>query len=183
MGDIICNDFNIFGLPKAMINRMSASENLWGFERTEWAAQIAKVDRSHITAGIQLNCKVNKTSQEIEARIAVTIIKDIPNPVQICIILQQDGIISGQLDGKEDIAEYEHNHMLRAGFNGNYGMPLTENGFVAKETKYSTSFKLSYKDFLPHGKVPVVIENCSVVAYLIDMVTKEVLQVEEVELF
>jgi hypothetical protein len=179
MGDVICTDFNINGLPKATINRkMPSGTNEWGIGQTKWRSAIADIDRNDIRAGIQLACTVDTVKQEVDAKIEVTIIKEIANPVQICLILQQDSIVSWQLDGGAFLEFYTHNHALRAGYNGNYGTKLTPNGIVSAQNKYSTSFKLSYKEFLPYSNFPIVINNCSVVAYLLDMKTKEVLQVE-----
>jgi len=182
MGDIIYDYFNIKGLPKATINRMKIGAE-WGIIPSQWSSKIAGVDRSNITAGIQLECTVDEVSQEIEAKVAVTIIKEIPNRVQICVILQQDSIISGQMfpSGQIDDA-YVHTHMLRAGFNGHFGTKLTPNGFVSARKKYSTSFVLSYKNSFPYSNTPLEIKNSSVVAYLIDIETKEILQVECVPL-
>jgi len=182
MGDDICAKFSISGLPKAMISRTENGANGWGFDRSKWRSEVAKISRNNVRAGIELLCKVNKTMQQIEVQVSVTIIKKLKNPVQICLLLQQDGIISGQIDNNLPILEYEHNHMLRAGFNGNYGTKLTPNGMVKEHLKYSTTFKLLYGNSFPYENIPVVIENCSVVAYLLDEVTKEIIQVECVHL-
>ena len=178
MGEVICNNFSISGLPKAMINRMEVSANTWKIDRTQWRSFIAKIDRSNVRAGIQLQCAVDETKQEIAARVAVTIIKELPNPVQLCVVLQQDGFVSGQLDGSVTIPDYVHNHVLRTGFNGNYGTRLTPNGLVDAQNKYTTTLNLSYRNPFPYSNLPVEISNCSVIAYLLDMVTKEVIQVE-----
>jgi hypothetical protein len=101
------------------------------------------------------------------------------------LVLQQNHIVSGQVDGTAEdpyIKEYEHNHMLRAGFNGNYGTRLTPNGMVTAQNKYTTTFKLSYANPFPFSSFQTKIKDCIVVAYLIDMETKEVIQVEEMEL-
>jgi hypothetical protein len=183
MGDIICDNFNISGLPKAMINRTKNDAGAWGIDRLRWRSEIAKIDRDNICAGIELFCTVDENNQTIEAKVGVTIIKTIHNPVQICLVLQQDSIISGQKDGSLDIPDYVHNHVLRAGFTGNYGSKLTSNGIVNEQFKYSTTFRINYSNgFLYGTNVPVEVKNCSVVAYLIDMETKEVLQVEYVHL-
>jgi hypothetical protein len=180
MGDLICKDFIINGLPKAMINRMEVSANTWGIARTQWRNIIANIDRNNVRAGIQLQCTADETKQEISARVTVTIIKELPNPVQLCVILQQDGFVSGQKDGSVTIPDYVHNHVLRAGFNGNYGTFLTPNGLVNAQNKYTTTLTLSYQNSFPYSNLPVEISSCTVVAYLIDMVTKEVIQVEEI---
>ena len=182
MGNTICTDFNITGLPKAMINRMEVSANTWGVSRTQWRSLIANIDRNNVRAGIQLQCDVDETKHEIVARAAVTIIKELPNPVQLCVVLQQDGFVSGQVDGNATIPNYVHNHVLRTGFNGNYGASLTPNGLVNVQTKYATNFTLSYQNPFPYSNLPVEISNCSIIAYLIDMVTKEVIQVESFEI-
>jgi len=182
MGDIICEDFNISGLPKAAINRMEISPNNWGIDVPKWRSTIAAIDRNNVRAGIELHCTANEVKKEIEAHVAVTIIKEIPNPVQLCLVLQQDSIVSGQLDGSTPILNYVHNHMLRTGFKGNYGTKLTSNGKVNALFKYSTTFNLPYGNGFPYSNLPVNINHCSVVAYLLDMETKEVVQVEQVHL-
>ena len=174
MGNIISEDFKISGLPKAMINRKGSGNNVWGFDRNKWRSEVAKIDRKNVRAGIELQCRVDSTKKEMEVKVSVTIIKELSNPVQLCLVLQQDSIISGQVDKGKEIPDYVHNHVLRAGFNGNYGTKLTQNGKVDKETKYSTTFKLSYGNF----SIPVIVENSSIVAYLLDTETKEVVQVE-----
>jgi len=179
MGDILYKDFHIAGLPKATINRTKNATD-WGVDRNKWRSTIAAIDRNNVRAGIELHCTANEVKKEIEAYVAVTIIKEIPNPVQLCLVLQQDSIVSGQIDGSTHILDYVHNHMLRTGFNGNYGIRLTPNGSVNAQFKYSTTFNLPYGNGFPYSNMPVHISHCSVVAYLIDMVTKEVVQVEEV---
>jgi len=178
MGDEICAKFKISGLPKAMINRKENGSNGWGFDRNKWRSEVAKIDRSNVRAGIELQCTINEIKQEIEAKASVTAIKEMKNPVQLCIVLQQDSIISGQIDNGKEILDYVHNHVLRAGFNRHYGIKLTQNGMVEAEKKYTIAFKLFYGNIFSNSSVPVVIKNCSVVAYLLDMKTQEMIQVE-----
>jgi hypothetical protein len=177
MGDQICKDFNISALPQAMINRIHKS-NVWEIGVEKWRSRISEIDRNNIRAGIQMKCSIDTIKQEIEAKLAVTIIKELPNPVHLCLVLQQDNFISGQKKENDYILEYVHNHVLRVGFNGNYGTKLTSNGLVTKQLKYSSTFKILYGDSFPYSNLPVEIHHCSVVAYLIDMETKEVIQVE-----
>jgi len=178
MGDILHKGFNIKDLPKATINRIK-NENEWGIGRNEWRKIIESINRNNVRAGIEIQYSVHKSIQEIEAKVSVTIIKEIKNPVQLCIVLQESGIVSGQVDGNVNILDYEHNDMLRAGFNGSYGTKLTQNGMVKERLKYTSSFKLNYKNGFPYSNTPILIENCSIVAYLLDMETKEVIQVEK----
>jgi hypothetical protein len=182
MGECLYEDFNIKGLPKAIINRMEISPNKWEIGKDEWRNVIKTIDRNDIRAGIELQCTVNNAKKEVEAYVAVSIIKELPNPVQLCLILQQDSIVSGQVDGDQYILDYTHNHVFRSGFNGTYGTKLTPNGMVEVQSKYATTFKISCQNFFPYGQIPVEINHCSVVAYLIDTKTKEIIQVESVHL-
>ncbi|MDR0206597.1 MAG: Omp28-related outer membrane protein [Bacteroidales bacterium] len=180
MGDVLHKDFNIKDLPKATINRIK-NENEWGFGRTEWRKIIENINRNNVRAGIEIQYSVNKSIQEIEAKVSVTIIKEIKNPVQLCIVLQENGIISGQIDNNVNILEYEHNDMIRVGFNGNYGTKLTQNGMVMEQIKYTSTFKLNYENGFSYSNIPAKIDNCNIVAYLLDMETKEVIQVEKID--
>jgi len=178
MGDIIYKDFNIKALPKITVNRFK-NKNEWEINLSDWRTFIKNIDRNNVRAGIEIQYSVNESIQEVEAKVSVTVIKEIKNPVQLCIVLQENGIVSGQLDEKETLLEYEHNDMLRAGFNGNYGTKLTQNGMVKERLKYTSTFKLNYENGFPYSNTPVLIENCSIVAYLLDMEIKEVIQVEK----
>jgi hypothetical protein len=181
MGDVLYDNFKIGAIPKAMINRKK-NGNDWGFDRNKWRDEIKAIDKTNPSVGIELECTVNESKQEIAARVSITTIKALPNPVQLCLILQQDSIISGQKNNEGTISDYVHNHMLRAGFNGNYGAKLTIDGKLEEHLKYSTSFKIKYGNSFPHSQFPVHINPCMVVAYLLDMETQEVLQVEWVHL-
>jgi hypothetical protein len=182
MGNVICEDFNINGLPKAMINRKGNGAGGWSFERNKWKSEVANIDKTNPSAGIEMQCMVDEAKQEVTVRASVTVIKELPNPVQLCLVLQQDSIISAQKDDNATILEYEHNHVLRAGFSGNYGAKLTLDGMLQEQFKYTANFKIKYGNSFPYSQLPVISKHCSVVAYLIDMKTKEVLQVECVHL-
>ena len=182
MGNQIYTDLNIQALPQATFNRLEIAPNEWGSTSNKWRERVAEIDRNNIRAGVELQCTVNESNQEIEAQVAVTIIKELPNPVQLCVVLQQDSIVSGQTDGSQYILDYVHNHMLRTGFNGTYGTKLTSTGIVEPQLKYATTFKISYKNSFPYSYIPLDIKHCSVVAYVIDVETKEIVQVEAVHL-
>lgn len=182
-GDILCNDFKVNAIPAALLCRIPNGNGIFAYEnRNAWKTEIAKISRQPI-AGIQLSCYVNATSKKIRATVAVTIIEPIPNEVQLCLVLLQDNIITGQIDGSTVVPEYVHNHAFRIDMNGTYGKRLTTDGMVQKQKTYTTGYSLSYASPFTIGKIPeLVINNCSVVAYLINMQTKEVLQVEKVHL-
>ena len=99
MGDIIYKDFNIKALPKITVNRFK-NKNEWEINLSDWRTFIKNIDRNNVRAGIEIQYSVNESIQEVEAKVSVTVIKEIKNPVQLCIVLQENGIVSGQLDEK-----------------------------------------------------------------------------------
>ena len=89
----------------------------------------------------------------------------------------EDSIVSAQRDYNEDptvIEEYTHRHMLRASLNGTWGDPLFE-GTASNGQKiilsFSSAFDMEYKPL-----------NCSILAFVYDAFTLEVLQAEEVKI-
>ena len=68
---------------------------------------------------------------------------------------------------------YVHNHVLRAGINGNYGEYIISGGLLEKYGEYLYGYSLDFNgtDWNP--------DNCSVIAILLDEQNKKVIQVEK----
>ena len=85
--------------------------------------------------------------------------------------------MSAQKDYNEDpnvIEDYTHRHMLRASLNGTWGDPLFESPAVKGQKiikSFSTAIDMEYDPL-----------NCSVLAFVYDATTLEVLQAEEVNI-
>ena len=103
------------------------------------------------------------------------ILKDIPDQVQLCIVIIEDDIIKPQLNNGVRIPEYVHKHVLRGSLNGNYGSRITFDGLVQKDHSYAKAYKINFNDKDWDEN------NCYVVAYLINMETKEILQAEHLK--
>lgn len=169
IGTAIGQDFAIDGIPTAIINRGYAAG---GYSPVRWQSKIEAVDRSTPLAAIQLINEYDAASSILTANAKVTMLVDCPNPLRLALYLVEDGIVKPQLNGTEYIADYVHNHVLRAGFNGIYGKLLNGDGILKVGTGYTYAKKLNFKD---SDWNPA---NCSVVAVLYDRTAGEVLQVE-----
>lgn len=93
----------------------------------------------------------------------------------LVVYLVEDRVIDWQYDSEStppDIPNYEHRHILRGNLNGTWGAPAIVDGGTAGQTY---SFPYSYA--VPSNVVNV--NNCYLVAWLYDVGTEEVLQVEE----
>jgi hypothetical protein len=93
-------------------------------------------------------------------------------------VFTEDSIVGPQKDYTKNpdiVHEYEFMHMLRGSINGSWGADLK-----AAPIKYQDSIMTSYPNFVLDTKF--VDKNVSVVAFVYDAVTREVLQVEKVKI-
>ena len=176
IGVQLFTDFNIPSVPIAIVNRIkNTNYNTFYSPVSQWQNHINMVNRNEIFAGIQMINEFDETNRTLTANAKVTILKDIPDQVQLCIVIIEDDIIAPQLNNGVRIPEYVHKHVLRGSLNGNYGSRITFDGFVLKDHSYEKAYKISFngKDWDEN--------NCYVVAYLINMETKEILQAEHLK--
>lgn len=172
VGNQWCNDFEVQAFPSAIVNRVKYGSYFFS-PVGSWNNAIMQVDRSKLYAAIQLLPSGDDSRMIANAK--VTIMEDITDPVQLNVLLIEDGIVAPQLTATGVVPDYVHNHVLRASFNGPYGKQLTDNGMVENGKAYTRAYAL---DWNPQWKR----ENCSLVAILLNMNTKEVLQVEKIDL-
>ena len=172
IGTQLYTDFNIPSVPLAIVSRIKFIPSSWGSPLSQWQNHLNMVDRTQIYAGIQLINEFDVSSRTLTANAKVTILEDITAPVQLCMVIVEEGIIAPQLNNGIRIENYTHNHVLRGSLNGNYGTRLTINGLVENNHSYEKAYKISFneKDWNE--------DECYVVAYLINMETKEILQTE-----
>ncbi len=175
IGSQLYLDFAIPSVPIAIVNRIKFNSTIWGSPVSQWQSHINLVDRTKIYAGIQLINEFDNTDRVLTANAKVTILDEIADQVQLCIVVIEDDIISPQLNNGVRIEDYVHKHVLRGSLNGNYGSRLTLDGYVEKDHSYEKAYKISFntKDWDEN--------NCYVVAYLINMETKEILQAEHLK--
>ena len=186
-GDALATEYGISAWPTAIVNRQKNSSG--GLAISNWQSAIQNVDRSTVSAAIQMVNQFNTTDSTLKVNVKVTVLEDCDNPVYLALYLVEDGIVSPQLYGNETIDDYVHNHVMRGDINGTYGETLTNNGFLYKgETHlYAKSISLKYRSLNPDPAndshlVQPNIDNCYVVAILYDKINSEVLQVEKMNI-
>ena len=96
------------------------------------------------------------------------------NPIGLAVYFTEDSIISAQKVGPIDSLNYIHRHMLRGSFNGAFGETISSD--VVAGDVYTNSYNM---------KVSPQTANVSqiyIVALLFDIITKQIIQVEEKKL-
>jgi hypothetical protein len=168
-GDQLNNDYHILYNPQAIINRTGAP-----IDKPQWVNGVQNANRS-LHAAIQIINQFSESNWSLKINTKTTMLEEYNQPVQLSLLLVEDNIIKPQKNNSEIVEDYVHNHVLRAGINGNYGEHISPEGLVNKDSSYLYGYSIDFtgKDWVP--------ENCSVIAVLLDENSKEVLQVEKVK--
>lgn len=168
-GNQIGDAFSIDGIPAAIVNRMDKNG---GWPREQWASVLRDVDRSKVSAAVQLINEYDVASKTLKANVKVTTLKAIDHQLRLILFVVEDGIVKPQKDGNQDIENYVHNHVLRCALTDAFGFVLTNGSWNPGDSEtYAASISFDGHDWIP--------ESCQVVAALLDPITSEVLQVEK----
>ena len=169
-GTELAGDFTITTYPNAVFNQCRYN-GAYGVDRDGWLQAMGHFNHQPAVAAIQM---INEFSgSTLTAHTRTTLLASYDQPVKLALYVIEDGIVGPQIDGRDTLADYEHNHVLRGSLNGTYGTFISENGTVAADSSYTKSYQLACA-----GK-PWNFARCSVVAILMDAVSHEVLQVEK----
>jgi len=93
----------------------------------------------------------------------------------LVVALTEDHVIDWQIDANAtppEIPDYDHRHMLRGNLNGTWGVPA-----IVGAANTGDTLTFTYAQPLPGNVLEPA--NCALVAYVYDVATKEVMQVEE----
>ena len=184
--------FNISnsGLPRGMVNRVGYP-NSHKLGKNEWLANVITELEKEIDFGVSIT--TNNTGNEGVITINSEILNNINGDYNLVVSLSESKIINWQKDGSNDIEEYEHNHVLRTiltdeslSNSSNY----ISGQVVEKTINYNLStleqFNINYSQNtaeLGNGNAGGWdSSNMSVIAYIYDNTTQEILQVEEAHL-
>lgn len=154
--------FRPSGFPCAVFNGESKSTRIafWYSIASEMMAQEANMT-------IEATSDYDASSRLVTVNYQVTPTADLDGEKNIIVWVMENHIIGYQLDNGTMLDNYEHNHVLRASLNGDWGQslpfPLT-NGNVIEGT---ASMTLSSE---------WVAENCQLVVFVIDNQSKNVEQ-------
>jgi len=161
--------------PVGMVNRMGATDNKL-VDHGNWGTVIANHKDSAPLLGMAIkDAKVE--NNKIVAAVYVKAYETIDTLLKIQYFIAESHIIAPQLFYNHDperIADYEHNHVLRASANGLWGEDLTSVPYYKnKVVGYNLSFNLSSEWNADNLHLIVIVYND---------VTKEILQVESADL-
>ena len=165
--------FNINVNPKGMVNRRPYKGNI-SFGTSDWnqAAQVAVALPKVAVMTVRNN--YNSQTKLMNSKVDVKFLQSYTGKLTLTVCILEDSIYGGQLniippDSTPIIKNFRFMHMLRGGLNGSFGEEIAVN--PASDFLASRSFSF---DFSPTSWVP---GHCSVIAFISDADTREVLHV------
>ena len=164
------------GNPNGMVDRVNYP-NSHVLQFSQWEEKVSNQLQTLPTVGIQIAANYNSTSGLICVDTQTEILTSLENNLHLTVVLIESGIISDQTDYSQDpqhIVDYEQNHVLRKGLTNPWGESLGQESYTQNELftqRYSIEKQADWD-----------INNMSVVAFVSDLETYEVLQVEELHL-
>jgi hypothetical protein len=164
------------GNPNGMINRIEfPSSHI--FQYTQWEEKIGEQLEEDPTVGLQIKSSYDSLLNLICIDVQTKILSSLSNEINITVVLLENKIISKQTDYAAEndyIEDYEHKHVLRKGLNGAWGEPIGDGLYTAGEL-YTHRFSID-------KNADWNASNLTVVAYVSNPETYEVLQAEEIHL-
>lgn len=177
MGDelLVHYDADNEGLPVGMINRRSWNDNKVLQKFAAWGSQVAAVLGEEPALSIDLDGSIDENLGMLEANVEMEYFAAGNESHHLTVILTEDGIVSKQADydlSQGYVPDYEHKHMLQANLSKDtWGDQIKTGAIFAGET-FSVTYSLAIDPSWD-------LEKLSLVAYVSDNTTKEVLQAEE----
>ena len=175
-------DASNIGLPRGMVNRVGNESPT--LSKDEWATAVANELKKEIDFKIFISSNAS----------SISVISDVQNNISgnyhIVICLTESQIINWQKDGALNIEDYEHNHVLRTVL-ADEALSSTTNYSAGQRIEKTISYDLidleqlnidySYQnEQYGNGNAGEWNKsNMSIIAYIYNTATNEILQVEE----
>ena len=176
------------GLPRGMINRIGYQDESHKLGKDEWASTVA----------LELKKDIDFTLHISSDETSISIISEVQNNISsvynLVVCLTESNIENWQKDGQENVENYIHNHVLRTVLmdeelsnSSNYvaGQQIERviNYDLAALEQYNIDYSTNNTAELGNGNAGGwVASNMSIIAYIYNTNTKEIVQVEEAHL-
>ncbi len=176
-GTAIYTDFQVGSTPKGLVDRTIYDGNLSLFFSAWGAAIQQQLADTLIKVGVFIENSYNDANRELTSEISVEFFDNYSDTLSLAVYYLQDSIIAPQIDGaqypNDHVHDYEHKHVLRGSLSGTYGEEIIS-GIITKNQIIEKTYKLTLDSEFNEDK-------CTIVAFVLDTETKEILNVEELE--
>jgi len=171
------------GLPRGMVNRIGFPDN-HKLGKDEWASTVALELKKDVDFTIHISSDENSISITSEVK------NNISSEYNLVVCLTESNIINWQKDGQDNIEDYQHNHVLRTvlideslSSSSNYvaGQQIERviNYDLAALEQYNIDYSTNTAELGNGNAGDWDASNMSIIAYIYNTTTKEIVQVEE----
>lgn len=159
------------GFPAAIFNGLKSSMS---GSTGDWIQRASEALTVPTAVNIAASCSYDIDSRNLTVDYSIDFLDDLNAKLNVTVWLVENKIMGTQTmpDGKLNF-NYEHNHVLRASLNGNWGEELGTS-FAAESTKRGSASMTLQEDW--------VADNCDVVVYVYREDNKEVEQAISIRL-
>jgi len=165
------------GNPNGMVNR-KVHPGFTLVHKDTWATTVSMAKKDTFNVKLELKSMYDKAARALNIETKLTFLTSYPNNVKLNLVLTEDSIIGAQLDYSQNpdhIEHYHFEHMLRDAVNGSWGEIAKTAPIAAASTATILNTNYSVNTNFNDKKL-------SLIAFVYDEVTKEVLQVEKVKI-
>lgn len=180
-GNELDNFFGVsnVGNPYGMVNRLDFPTTEHVKSKEKWGGLVDSTLAKAPIAKIGMTSTYDEGTRAVTLKTSTKFVAEYPEPTSLVIYLTEDSLLGWQTDyskpsGSQDVENYVHRHVLRAALNSTFGEALTT---APAEINKKVSNQFNYT--LPANFVS---KHCALIAVLYNSTTREVLQVEEVEI-
>ncbi len=177
---------SLLGLPRGMVNRVATIANQPQLNKDEWAGRVA------LELKKEINFLISISSDNSEISIDIEVTNNIENTHNIVVCLAENNIVNWQKDGQTEVENYVHNHVLRsviADISISNNQNFNSGEIITKTFTYDINDleqeNIDYSNSMNNGNGNAGgwnANNISVIAYIYNTVTEEIVQVEEAKL-
>jgi len=175
-GTEIAKQFDVNSLPKILLNRTQAEKGSFIFDSGDLSTGsyvnnlLFDQNNNPITPDLDINIDFEETlNSSLNISVQLEKLNELSGNFKLVVAISEDEIISGQDDGMEEIPDYEHNHIFRSSLNGTWGELIDLN-----QSNLIKNFSFSYLN-----SNVMNIYNCSIIAYVYNEDTNEIIQAEQ----
>lgn len=170
-GNTYINTFGISGIPRGTVNRKDDGTNKpLLLSPTSWETEVKNQKALSCDVKIDVKNWYSSTDKILKTNISSEWLNSGSSTYKLIVYIVEDNIIDWQLDGSTNIPNYRHRHVLRKALNSTWGTD------IPASTAGSTDSQEFFFDFKNETWNH---ENCIIVAYIYDTITKEIIQVAE----
>jgi len=169
----LANAFGVSQWPIGTVNRTAYNSSVL-LSYDAWTEAAAEILEQEPQAYISVQSAYSSSANKVDASISVKLLQSITVPVKLCVYLTEDSIISAQTDYDQNpnlISNYVHMHVFRKSFSGTWG---TEVPVSSKQIGDTLLRNLSL-----NWNSAWIKKNCHVVAFIYDVNTNAIIQVNE----